>query len=164
MRRGLVAIILVATGASGCSLIVDFDKPPPDAGIDPLLCMYGEPNETRAAAAPILTTDTGPAAVCSDAVAQDFDFYSVALPANTGVRFAVTFTADGGRGDLDLFLFDANGTLLGSAVTFGDNETLDCPTAGPPSCPTLAEGTYVFEVRGATPTVINTYNFALTIN
>jgi hypothetical protein len=162
MIRWRLLAIVIALASPGCSLILDFDKPPPDAGIDPALCAFGEPNETLAAAAPILTTDVGPAAVCSDATVQDFDFYGLAIPANTTVQITIVFASNGGRGDLDLFLYDTSGTILGTAVTFGDNEVLTCPNASPP-CPMLADSNYVFEVRGATPSVTNTYDFAVAI-
>jgi hypothetical protein len=158
--------ILVTTPA--CSLVLDFSnsKIPKDAAIDgPYTadeCAYKEPNDTREAAAPITTADTGPAAICPTMPGiDDLDFYGFTVPAGTTkVTISLQFT-NRPDGDLDLILYDATG-MRAQSRGFGDGETIVCPAASPP-CTTLKPGDYVFEVLPGIPGDVNDYTFSLAL-
>jgi hypothetical protein len=166
MPREWLAVLVVL--APGCSLALDFsDKAAPkDAMIDApytaAACAYGEPNDSVAAAFTITPgTDTGPAAICPTATADDVDYYKFTVPASAStVTVAIQFVNQ--LGDLDLKLGDAMGASLAQSRGFGDGESITCPGMSP-ACVKLAAGDYVFEVFPATPGVGNGYTFSVTI-
>ena len=165
-----VATVIPAFGG-GCSFLLDFsDKAiPKDAALDapdaPYTadeCMYKEPNDTLATAAPITTADVGPAAICSTDSTEDHDFYKLTIPAGTTKAvFQISFV-ERPTGDLDLRLYDANSNIIAQSRGFSDTETITCPGTSPP-CATLTAGDYVFEVFPAIAGAVNNYNIALTV-
>jgi hypothetical protein len=166
MVRELVAALL-ALGAGGCSLLLDFSDqavPPdasPDAPFDAADCAYKEPNDSLAAAAAIAPSDTGPAAICPGA-AEDHDFYRFTVPPGaTRVELRVD-TAFRPGGDLDLRLYDGAGAVLAQSHSFSDEERIVCP-GSVPACPALAAGDHVFEVLPAVTGAVNRYTFTLAI-
>jgi hypothetical protein len=174
MVRGIVLAALVAAlgGTSGgCSLLLDFSDSaiPKDASIDapdaPYTadeCTYKEPNDTFATAAPIVVSDTGPAAICAPmGGVDDHDFYKLNIPTGiTSVTFSINFNQ--AIGDLDLRLYDSGDNMIAQSRGFTGTETITCPSASPP-CPALVAGPYVFEVFPALAGGVNTYNIALTM-
>jgi hypothetical protein len=171
MVREWIASLLIL-GLPGCSLILDFsDKAAPkDAAVDSPFpgdeCAYGEPNDMVVDAFPITPgTDTGPAAICPNGTGtDDLDYYKFTVPAGTTTT-TVTVDFTNARGDLDLKLYDATGTMLAQSRGFTDEEKIVCPN--PPSttplCGALAAGDYVFEVFPAVPGATNDYTFAVTL-
>ena len=161
MIREFAVAVLVP--AAGCSLALDFSDQaiPRDAAVDafvaPAACRYKEPNDSIAAAAPVAAADTGPAAICAGAV-EDHDFYAVAVPAMTRLEIRLDYAFRPG-GDLDLRLYDGE-AMPPVSRGFGDEEVITCPGAAP-ACPTLAAGSYVFEVFPAETGDTNTYTFAV---
>jgi len=165
VRECLVALVLAPL--AGCSLILDFSKSavPIDAMIDAPYtqdqCDYKEPNDTVDTAALITQADTGTAAICSGD-AEDHDLYKFSVPAGTSkVQVKITFQ-NRPSGDLDLKLSDATGAMIAQSRGFGNDETIVCP-ASSPACPTLAAGTYIFEVFPALTGAVNSYDFQLTL-
>lgn len=151
---------------AGCSLFLDFsdDAIPTDAAIDAPYsaaeCLYKEPNDTIATAAPVTPDDTGPAAICAGSVV-DRDFYRFTLPAMTRVEIRLD-TSFRPTGDLELRFHDNDGAPQLS-TGFVDQERIVCPDPNPTTlCPTLPAGDYVFEVFPATGSV-NRYTFALVL-
>ncbi len=70
---------------------------------------------------------------------------------------------DPDRGDLDLRLFEADGTtMVAQSRSFDMNEIITCP--GPsPSCPLLTPADYIFLVFPAVSGQTNEYNIDLAI-
>jgi hypothetical protein len=95
-------------------------------------------------------------AVCS-APAAEADWYSVALPADGALRFAITWT---GGADLDLVVYAADGGVVARAVAVPDRTGLDAVVLD------LAAGTYYAAVTQATPVGAaagTTYDLAVSI-
>ena len=165
MVRECVALSIVAL-TPGCSLILDFDEgTPSDASIDTPYtqaeCDYKEPNDSIATAMVLAAGETGPAAICAPMAGnpEDHDHYKFTA-ASAMVTVAITFT-NRPLGDLDIKLYDANGTMVSQSRGFGNGEMIVCPGASP-SCPTLAAGDYVLEVFPAVPGSTNSYTIAIT--
>ncbi|HUJ60757.1 MAG TPA: pre-peptidase C-terminal domain-containing protein [Kofleriaceae bacterium] len=166
---GGLRLVVLAALCPGCSWLLDFSSSqiPKDAAIDAPYtadeCAYKEPNDTVATAAPVTPSDMGPAAICptSDAGTMDLDYYSFAVPAGTtSVTVSISFTD--ALGDLDLDLDMADGTPITHSRGFGDGESITCPAQQPP-CPSLAAGTYVFEVYPGEQGATNSYTFTLAL-
>jgi hypothetical protein len=164
MVRECAVLILVFPVAS-CSWILDFSDRAiptdarPDAPYSQAECDYKEPNDTFAAAAPIASGETGPAAICTASV-EDHDFYRFTVPAGTAkveVRISTMYRIGG---DLDLRLYDRSGTLLARSTGFGNDEVIDCPHPVL-MCPTLAADDYVFEVYPGVADSVNRYTFSV---
>jgi hypothetical protein len=160
MQGGSVAAVAAALAASGCSLVLDWDKRI-DAGPDMTACDFKEPNDTIDAATPLLVTEMGPAAIC---VPGDRDFYRFNLPLD-GQVVTITLSFDLSMNqDIDLRLYDpmnAN-AILTEGFMFDPQETATCPGSAP-ACPQLVTGDYILEVFGANPNVFNTYDISITI-
>ena len=166
MVRELVAALL-AFGAGGCSLLLDFSDQAvprdasPDAPFDAADCAFKEPNDSLATAAAIAPSDTGPAAICPGGI-EDHDFYRFTVPAGaTRVEIRVDTVFRPG-GDLDLRLYDGAGAMLAQSHSFGDQERIVCP-GSVPACTALAAGDHVFEVLPAVTGAVNRYTFTLAI-
>lgn len=167
MARELVAALL-ALGASGCSLVLDFSDQAiprdaaPDAPYSAEDCAYKEPNDTLQSAALVAPSDGGPAAICAGAP-EDHDFFRFTVPASTSrveIRVDSVYRP---TGDLDLRLYDINRPLaIVESHSFSDEERITCPGSAP-ACPMLAPGDYVFEVLPAVPAAVNRYTFSLAI-
>lgn len=170
MLRGCL-LAVAAFCAAGCSLILDFSNSavPVDAEIDAPYtaeqCAFKEPNESPDAASVVMTTDTGPGAICATGVTgiDDHDFYKFTVPANTAkVTVTIMFT-NRPTGDLDLRLYNKMGTtVLARSSGFGDTEAITCPGASP-ACTALAPDDYVFEVFPALTGSVNPYTFNVTL-
>lgn len=165
VRECWLPLCLVMT--TGCSLILDFSDSqipidaPPDSPYTEEQCMYKEPNDTVETAAMIDPSETGPAAIClSDP--EDTDFYKFTVPANTAsVQVRIAFTTSP-KGDLDLKLLDATGTMLAQSRGFLDFENIVCPAMSP-ACAALAPGDYVFQVLPGSTMSTNPYTIQLTL-
>ena len=163
---GLVVALL-----PGCSLVLNFSDSeiPKDAQIDAPFnqaeCDFGEPNNSAAAATPFLSSEIGPAGICTG---DDHDFYRFAVPPNTAsITISISFISST-TGDLDLRLTDKTGTTIhANSVGFGNVEKIVCPGASPfcalGSTPPIPADDYVFEVFPAVPGAVNRYDIALTI-
>ncbi len=104
-------------GAAGASYALDVAV---DGG-EPTDCRDDgfEDNDTRADAAVVLGGMLEGLVVCPG----DSDYFAIDLAA--GDELAITATFSDAAGDLDLVLFNADGTVVGSAVSVTDNETID---------------------------------------
>jgi hypothetical protein len=78
-----------------------------------------EDNDTRADAAVVLGGTLDGLVVCPG----DSDYFAIDLAA--GDDLAITATFSDAAGDVDLLLFNADGTVVGSAITVSDDETID---------------------------------------
>src|SRR5512143_3197416 len=137
MVRECVPVVIAAL-CPGCSLILDFSESaaPHDAAIDAVYtqeqCDYKEPNDSLTAPAVVMTGDVGPAAICAPAMmggAEDHDFYkftATTVPFTVGINFT-----NRPGGDLDIKVYQADGTLLGQSRGFGDTESVTCPGSSP---------------------------------
>lgn len=173
VRECWLPLCLVATSAlsTGCSLVLDFSDSqipidaPPDAPYTIEQCMYKEPNDTVETAAMIDPSEMGPAAICAPAMPtdpEDTDFYKFTVPANTAsVQVKISFMTSP-KGDLDLKLLDATGTMLAQSRGFLDTESITCPAMSP-ACAALAEGDYIFQVLPGSAMATNPYTIELTI-
>src|SRR3954469_5961995 len=151
MVRECVPLVIAAL-CPGCSLILDFSDSaaPHDAAIDAVYtqaqCDLYEPNESVDMPYIVAAGDMGPAAICAPTTtggAEDHDFYKFTV---TQVPFTVgiQFTNRPG-GDLDIKVYQPDGTLIGQSRGFGDTESVTCPGSSP-ACPTVAAGDFVLEV------------------
>src|SRR5690349_5664265 len=158
MQGGSVTAVVVAltlATSSGCSLVLDWDKRI-DAGPAPAACDFKEPNNTIDTAAPLLVTETGPAAIC---IPGDLDYYRFNLPLdNQNVTITLSFDLSMNQ-DIDLRLYDpANANaILTEGFMFDVRETVTCPGSAP-ACPQLVTGDYILEAFGANADVFNTYD------
>lgn len=166
MVRECVALSMLVIASSGCSLILDFDKPlPADAGIDAVYttaeCEYGEANESIAGASDVTSSVTGPAAICppESGAPEDHDFYRFTAT-GAAATIKIDFTSRAG-GDLDLKLYTGDGTMVAQSRGFGDGETLVCPGASP-LCPMLTAAPYVVEVFPGVTGSVNNYTLTIT--
>lgn len=163
MFREYAAAALIATLCPACSLILDFDEPPPaDAMIDgpytKTECDFKEPNNSLDTAADVTSADTGPAAICAG-TDEDHDFYRFTA-SSLPTTIMIAFTQRDG-GDLDLRLWDAAGTMVAQSREFGATEMLTCPGASP-ACPKLTAGSsWVFEVFPGKAGAANSYTFSV---
>jgi hypothetical protein len=169
VTRGCALALLPLCGLLGsCSLILDFSNKaipidaPTDTPYSHAECAYMEPNDSYAAAMKITSADTGPAAICAlNPGVPDVDYYSFTVPAGTSkVTFQTMFT--NALGDLDMKLYDSTQAVVSENLGVTDGETIECPGNSPP-CTTLAAGTYVVEVFGSAPSVMNRYTFQLSM-
>jgi hypothetical protein len=165
VRECWLPLCLVMT--TGCSLILDFSDSqipidaPPDSPYTEEQCMYKEPNDTVETAAMIDPSETGPAAICASDP-EDTDFYKFTVPANTAsVQVRIAFMTSP-KGDLDLKLLDATGTMLAQSRGFLDFENIVCPAMSP-ACAALSPGDYVFQVLPGSAMSTNPYTIQLTI-
>jgi len=172
--------LVLAQAASGCTLLLDFDKPlepgtSNDAGTDasaadgsgPTIdasqspdaaaaanCAAFEPNDDLAAASAI-TPMAIAAAICPNA---DTDFYSFALLASTDLTITLDF--DNTASDLNLRLYDANGIVVAASLGSEASEVIARTGA---QGNTLPGGTYRIEVLSATQDVTLDYSLTLSL-
>lgn len=156
-RTALRGLALASTlAASGCSLVLDFDKPvdaaPADAPVTPEQCAANEPNDTPATATAWAGVDID-AAICGNG---DVDLFAITLGPDQPIRASIAFMNRGGAGDLDLRLLTGDGGMvLDDSKTSGDTELVLCPGGSP--CPPITGGTYLIEVKGFTAAVQSAY-------
>jgi len=162
-RRALAALawIALATGASGCQLLLDFseladggapdDGAPGDASV---LCASDEPNDSFDTATAVTTGAIG--AICGGG---DRDLFKFTVDGNQDVTLVANFTA-GEDTDLELDLIDsAGGVLTVSTGLDGDERIEQSAALGN----RLAAGDYAAEIFGRTSTVSNEYELIVTI-
>jgi hypothetical protein len=161
--------VLALFSTTGCSLVLDFSDSavpvdaPADAAFTQEECDFKEPNNAVIEAALFDVSEVGPAAVCERELGvQDTDFYKFTVPAGiTNVRVRISFTT--AMGDLDLKLYDSNGTELGKSVGFSDTEEVVCPSATCNGNVALPPADYLFEVFAAQTGGGNRYDISLTL-
>ena len=151
-----IALGAAALG-SGCSLVLDFDKPidaaPPDSPATPEQCALGEPNDSPSSATMWMQADVS-AAICGGG---DRDYFAVTIVDGQAIDATITFMNRLGMGDLDLRLLSADGAVVyDESRSASDMEEVLCP-GGSPCSPPLVAGTYVVEVVGFAPAVISPY-------
>jgi hypothetical protein len=162
VRAALVlAWIALATGASGCQLLLDFselsdggavaDAHPGDASP---LCSNDEPNDSFDTATATTTGAIG--AICGGG---DLDFYKFTLDGNQDVTVIVNFTA-GADTDLELNLVDAAGAVVTLSTGLDGDERIEQSAA---LGNRLAAGDYAAEILGRSATVSNEYELIVTI-
>jgi hypothetical protein len=168
--RALGALALGGLLCAGCSLVLDFGDrsdagefdaaPPIDA--DPTtpdavdLCASFEPNGDISEAA-MIVPGTYQAAICP---AGDRDFFRFSVPDDADVVIEVAFDNMAGAGDLDLRLYDPEGTVIDISAGFLDLERIERSAA---QGNRLAAGEYTAEVYGAAQSVQNDYTLTLAI-
>lgn len=164
LRRGLVglAVGLVAVSATlivGCTLVLDFDDPPPppDAmqadAIPAAACDFGEENDSRTTAF-VLDEVTGQVSgICA---AGDRDFFSIYVDDQAELTFEILFMQNGPFGDLDMRLLDVNGDIVARSLSTDADERIVCPGTSP-ACPQLTGGPYFIEVFGFADSTLNGY-------
>jgi hypothetical protein len=167
MIRELALLCLVAE--TGCSLVLDFSDSAIPIDAAPFTvedCSFGEPNNTFQEATPYVLTELASAAICGRDT-DDRDFYKITIPPATATLTIEITGFESAVGDLDLYLY--NGASQQQALSAGvtNSEKIVCPGAAP-RCdlgmtPPIAEGDYIFEVRGATPGTQNRYDIAITL-
>jgi hypothetical protein len=155
-RVGAPTAFALAMLCGGCSLILDFDKPPEpgpiDAPVTEELCLAFEPNESPTAATVIAPGDYM-AAICLG----ETDFYRITLDGSQGVFASITFDNRGGDGDIDLRLLSTDGaTAIDESRTSNNVEDVMCPGGifcnGP-----LPAGEYLLQVLGFNAAVESAY-------
>ncbi len=172
MRAWLCTIVGLAL--PGCSLILDFsdsaapkDAALPDAFYTAAECSYDEPDDTVDTAASVTVADTGPAAICPTGTGMDdLDFYRFEVDDTaTTVTIQIVYLPRL-NGDLDLTLFDENGSAIATEADGATTKTITCPsTGGGVVCPVLTAGTtYTFEVSPGVPGNLNVYTFSISMD
>ncbi len=131
---------------SGCSLILDFDKPPvdaaPDSPVNDTSCMAFEPNDSPTAAMAITPGDYT-AAICGGG---ESDYFKITVTGTEGVLARITFQNRNGAGDLDLRLLNGDGgQVRDESRTSNDTEDVMCPGGLTCNSP-LAAGDYLLHV------------------
>lgn len=159
-RVGTPAAFALAMLCGGCSLILDFDKPPEpgpiDAPVTAELCLAFEPNESPTAATMIAPGDYM-AAICLG----ETDFYKLTLDGNQSVFASITFSNRGGAGDIDLRLLNSVGaTTIDESRTSNDMEDVMCPGGIMCNSP-LPAGDYLLQVLGFNAAVESAYTLHL---
>jgi len=157
-----LAWIALATGASGCQLLLDFSELPDggasDDGAPPgdasALCSTDEPNDSFDMAT--ATTTGGIGAICGSG---DLDFYKFTVDGNQDVALVVNFTA-GTDTDLELNLVDSTGAIVTLSTGLDGDERIEQSAA---LGNRLAAGDYAAEIFGRTSTVSNEYELIVTI-
>src|SRR5687768_7448846 len=112
---GRLLLVLAPLLTGGCSLVLDFDDPPapPDAmqadAIPPSACEFGEDNQTRALAHPLTPVSGELGGICE---LGDHDFYSFNVTDGQVLVAEILFGQTGSRGDLDMRIYDVDGTVV----------------------------------------------------
>lgn len=155
------AAFALAMLCGGCSLILDFDKPPEpgpiDAAVTEELCLAFEPNGSPTEATVIAPGDYM-AAIC---VGGESDYYRITLDGSQGVLATITFDNRGGDGDIDLRLLTADGaTSIDESRTSNDVEDVMCPGGIFCNDP-LPAGDYLLQVLGFNASVESAYTLHL---
>lgn len=144
-RVGTLAVLAFACG--GCSLILDFDKPPidgaPDSPVNDTACMAFEPNDSPTTAAAITPGDYE-AGICMN----DTDYFRFSVNGTEAVLARITFDNRNGAGDLDLRLLRGDaGSTIDDSRTSADMEEVMCPGGNSCNAP-LMQGEYLLHVLG----------------
>jgi hypothetical protein len=150
------AAFALAILASGCSLVLDFEKPPEPGPIDgPVtdeLCMAFEPNDSPDQAT-VVTPGDVMAAICLG----ETDYFKITVDGTQSLLARITFMNRNGMGDIDLRLLNASGaTTIDESRTSADVEEVMCPggimCTGP-----LPAGDYLLQVLGFNAAVQSAY-------
>ncbi len=158
LAAALAAVSGLAVG--GCSLILDFDKPPDagpaDAPVTDLGCMAFEPNESPSAATAIIAGDQV-AAICG----ADTDYFRFTLTGAESLLARITFMNRNGAGDIDLRLLTSDGAMtIDESRTSADVEVVMCP-GGNMCTGALPAGDYLLQVLGFNAAVQSEYTLHL---
>ena len=176
----MLVVTLVVVAGSGCSLVLDFgedvgggDRPDAASSIDadpsapdgagPSIdaaggdCGAFEPNDTLATAVPINPGSYANLGICPGG---DRDFYSFTVGDMNDVVVEILFANMAGSGDLELRLYSDTGAVVGSSMSFGDNERIERSAAMGGQLPA---GTYTTEVFGFNDQIQNAYALTLTV-
>jgi len=150
-----LAATLMTTSA-GCSLYLDFDKPPidaaPDGPVTDELCMAFETNDTPGTALPITPGDYM-AAICR----VDTDYFKVTLDGTQTIVARINFENRNGAGDIDLRLLSMTGsTTIDESRTSMNEERVECP-GGIMCNGALPAGDYLLQVLGFNAAVLSAY-------
>jgi hypothetical protein len=159
-RAGTPAAFGLAMLCGGCSLILDFDKPPEpgpiDAPVTEELCLAFEPNDSPTAAMAITPGDLM-AAICPG----DTDFFRITLDGNQALFASISFDNRGGDGDIDLRLLTMDGAAaIDESRTSNDVEDVMCP-GGIMFNSNLPAGDYLLQVLGFNAAVESAYTLRL---
>jgi len=127
--------------------------PAGDAG-DP--CAAYEPNDTLAAAYPIVPGSYSPLAICPSG---DDDYFSFVLAEARDMVVEALFDNQGGAGDLEMRLYNGLGEIIGTSANFEDNERIERSLA---QSNQLQPGTYIVQMYGYGGTIQNDYVLVLT--
>jgi hypothetical protein len=165
MFRAAGAAALIALG--GCSLILDFDVEadggPGDAGVadatrdGPDPCETGEPNDDISEAYPISAGTHSDLAICP---AGDKDFYRFTLGEAQDLVILLSFDNMGGAGDLEMRLYDGQGTIVDGSMGFGNTERIERSLAMSNQLPA---DDYSIEIYPFSASTQNTYTLELAI-
>lgn len=152
----LVLLSVAPFAGGGCSLVLDFDKPPvdapPDSPVDETACMAFEPNDTPAEAT-MITPGDYTAAICGG----ETDYFKFSVTGAESVLARITFMNRNGAGDIDLRLLNAAGaTTIDESRTSADVEEVMCPGGIMCNGP-LPAGDYVLQVLGFNAAVMSQY-------
>jgi hypothetical protein len=165
LRRGVetLAVASLLSLGSGCSLILDFDKPPvdgpPDSPVNDTACMANEPNDTPTTATAIVLGDYE-AGICG----SDTDYFKFTVTGAEAVLARITFMNRNGAGDIDLRLLNAAGaTTIDESRTSADVEDVMCP-GGIMCNGALPAGDYLLQVLGFNAAVQSQYVLHLEFN
>lgn len=157
-RVGTLLVLLSAVpfGTGGCSLVLDFDKPPvdapPDSPVDDTACMAFEPNDTPTEAT-MITPGDYTAAICGG----ETDYFRFSVSGAESVMANIMFMNRNGAGDIDLRLLNSTGaTTIDESRTSADREDVMCPGGIMCNGP-LPAGDYILQVLGFNASVQSQY-------
>ena len=162
-RVGTLAAASLLSFGGGCSLILDFDKPPidgaPDSPVNDVACMAFEPNNTPTEAMTITPGDYE-AGICDN----DTDYFKFTVDGTQAVLGRITFMNRNGAGDIDLRLMRGDGgSTLDESRTSADMEEVMCPGGISCNAP-LPAGDYLLHVLGFNAAVQSQYMLHLELN
>ena len=110
-------LMFADSGAPGASYTLDVEA----LGGDPSECRDDgfEDNDTRATAAVVLGGTLSGTVVCPG----DADYYAIDLSAGDEIDVYATFS--GAAGDVDVLLYNSDGTVVGRSVSVSDDESIN---------------------------------------
>lgn len=160
-RVGTLAVLAYA--CTGCSLILDFDKPgidaAPDSPVNDTACMAFEPNDSPMAAM-VITPGDYEAGICG----ADADYFKFTVDGSQAVLARITFMNRNGAGDIDLRLLNGDGgQVRDESRTSADVEEVMCPGGITCNGPLVA-GDYLLHVLGFNASVQSQYVLHLELN
>ncbi|KAB2888748.1 MAG: hypothetical protein F9K40_20250 [Kofleriaceae bacterium] len=165
-RVGTLFVLLsvAAFGSGGCSLVLDFDKPPvdapPDSPVNDAACMAFEPNDSPDAAMTI-TAGEYQAAICGGG---ETDYFKVTMNGSDMLTARISFDNRNGAGDLDIRLLNATGgSTIDESRTSANEETVNCPGGIMCNGP-LPAADYLIHVLGFNAAVQAEYTLTLEIS
>jgi hypothetical protein len=148
---------LCAISLGGCSLVLDFDKPPEpppiDSAVTDELCMAYEPNGGPTEAA-VLPPGDIMAAICEGG---ETDYFRITLDGTQTMLARIMFDNRNGNGDIDLRLMNMDGSsTIDESRTSMNVEEVMCP-GGIMCTGALPAGDYLLQVLPFNATVTSAY-------